>query len=299
MLGLSVGHYTDREALTGCTVVLTPQGAVAGVSVRGAAPGSRELALLEPGRLIERVHAVLITGGSAFGLAAADGVMRWLEEREVGFDAGPVRVPIVPAAVLFDLGVGDPTVRPGAEAGYAACEAARAEGFETGRVGAGTGATVGKILGPAGAMPGGLGTASVRVAGTYSMSALVAVNAMGDVIDGETIIAGAQIDGTFVDTARVLMDGFGTPQAGQNTTIGVVATDAPLTKSQCRHLADMAHDGLARSIRPVHTLYDGDTLFALSTAPAGTPPVPPDLLTALGTAAAEVVARAVRAGVAE
>ncbi|MBL0420010.1 P1 family peptidase [Ramlibacter sp. AW1] len=290
--GLAVGHFTDTRRPTGCSVVLVPDGAIAGVDVRGAAPGTRETDLLAPGNLVERVHAVLLTGGSAFGLDAAGGVMRWLEQRGMGLPVGPVRVPLVPAAVLFDLMVGDPSVRPDAEAGYQACQAASSAAPAEGNVGAGAGALVGKVFGLSRAMKGGIGTASVRV-GDVTVGALVACNALGDVVDPDThrVLAGARADdGAPMDTRRALLAGQA-PQgllAGNHTTIGVVATDAVLDKPQAMRLAQVAHDGLARAINPVHTAYDGDTLFALAT---GRVPSHPGLLV-LGAMAAEATARA-------
>lgn len=272
--GLTVGHWTDREAATGCTVVLCgPDGAVAGVDVRGSAPGTRETDLLAPLNLIERIHAVLLTGGSAFGLDAAGGVMRWLEERELGCDMGVCRVPLVSAAVLFDLGVGRADVRPDAAAGYAACKAASAAAVPRGTVGAGTGATVGKVLGPERATMGGLGSAAVRLGSGVVVAALAAVNAGGDVIDParDAVVAGARgDDGHYVRAARLLHEHDAALRApGENTTLAVVATDAVLTKAQATKMAQMAHDGLARTIDPVHTLYDGDTVFALATGASG------------------------------
>jgi L-aminopeptidase/D-esterase-like protein len=291
--GLSVGHFTDTRRPTGCSVVLVPEGAVAGVDVRGAAPGTRETDLLSPTNTVDRVHAVLLSGGSAFGLDAAGGVMRWLEERGFGLPVGPVRVPIVPAAVLFDLMVGDARIRPDANAGYAACEAARTQAPAEGSLGAGAGALVGKVFGHERAMKGGIGTASVRVGGV-TVGALVACNALGDVIDPDTgvVIAGARSeDGTrMIDTRRALLAG--EPPipilAGANTTIGVIATDAALTKAQATRLAQGAHDGLARAINPVHTVADGDTLFALATGQVKAHPG----MMVLATMAAEAVARA-------
>jgi L-aminopeptidase/D-esterase-like protein len=286
--GVRVGHWTDADARTGCTVVLLPDdGAVAGVDVRGAAPGTRETDLLRPGMLVERVHAVCLSGGSAFGLAAADGVMRYLQEREIGVPVGMARVPIVPAAVIMDLGVGRP-VSPGPEAGYAACRAASAEAPAEGRVGAGTGATVGKLLGPEHAVAGGVGTAAVKLPGGAVVGALAVVNGVGDVHDHEgRLLAGA-------GGWQLLIRGgpVGRPEVGGNTTIAVVATDARLDKSQCSRLATQAHDGLALAVRPAHTLYDGDTIFALSVGE-----VEADALS-LGAAAAEAmwlaIERAVR-----
>jgi L-aminopeptidase/D-esterase-like protein len=292
--GLTVGHWTNREAATGCTVVLCPPGAVAGVDVRGSAPGTRENTLLNPVNMVQRVHAILLAGGSAFGLAAADGVMRWLEERGVGFDVGVARVPIVPGAVIFDLAVGDARTRPDAAAGYAACAAAQAGPVAVGSVGAGAGATVGKVMGFNLATKGGLGTASYRTAGGLTVAALVVLNAYGEVVDPGTgrVIAGARspVGAGFVDTVRV-MEGLAEQTwmnlAGQNTTLAVVATDAALPKVGATKVAQMAHDGLARTIRPIHTLFDGDTVFALS---LGEKTADVNLV---GTLAAEVVARAV------
>jgi L-aminopeptidase/D-esterase-like protein len=272
--GIRVGHFTDSRRPTGCTVVLTEAGAVGGVDVRGAAPGTRETDLLDPSNLVEKVHAVLLSGGSAFGLEAATGVVRWLEAHGIGYPAGPALVPIVPAAILFDLGVGDPSIRPDAAAGYAACTAATAEPPAEGSVGAGAGATVGKLFGMARAMKGGIGTASVRV-GKITVGAIVAVNAVGDVRDPATsaILAGARNpDGSRGSGATdAILRGELPPalQPGMATTIGVVATDAVLTKPQARKLAQMAHDGLARAIDPVHTMWDGDTIFALGTGQSG------------------------------
>ena len=281
-------------------MVLTTEGAVGGVDVRGAAPGTRETELLSPLNAVDTVHAVLLAGGSAFGLDAAGGVMRWLEQRGIGVPVGPARVPIVPAAILFDLWVGDASIRPDAQAGHAACEAASAQAPAEGNVGAGAGATVGKLFGIARAMKGGIGTASVKV-GAITVGALVVVNAVGDVVDPATgsAVAGARTaDGSaLLGSMRALLRGeLPAPlQAGMATTIGVVATDALLTKAQANKVAQMAHDGLARSINPVHTMTDGDTLFALATGMSGLP----GNVTLIGALAAEVttaaVLRAVRA----
>ena len=293
--GLSVGHFTHPRRATGCTVVLCPRGAVAGIDVRGGSPGTRETDLLLPENTVDRVHAVLLSGGSAFGLDAAGGVMRWLEERGHGFVVGPAHVPIVPAAVIFDLWHGDPSIRPDAAAGYAACDAASAEPAEQGSIGAGAGATVGKLFGIERAMAGGIGCASLRVAG-ITVSALVVVSATGDVVDptsGE-LIAGARKSASsrqLVHAGDAVLRGE-LPERlrpGAATTIGVVATDAALDKAQCRKLASIAHDGLARSIWPAHTPFDGDTLFALSTASTAASASP----ALLGILAAEVTARAV------
>ena len=304
--GLQVGHFTDGRRPTGCTVLLCPQGVVAGVDVRGAAPGTRETDLLHPLATIEVVHALLLTGGSAFGLAAADGVMRWLEARGHGVPVGPACIPIVPAAVLFDLWVGDAAIRPDAAAGYAACEAACEAASKSannaapaqGSVGAGAGASVGKLFGIDRAMKGGIGTASLKV-GAITVAALVAVNAIGDVVDPATgrVIAGARSDDgrTTLNTMAALCAGRlpAALLAGMATTIGIVATDARLSKAQTSKLASMAHDGLARAINPVHTASDGDALFALATGGAGLPGASPAHLSVLGALAAEVTARAV------
>ena len=296
--GLRVGHAAaaGREpvATSGCTVLLCPQGAVAGVAQRGGAPGTRETDLLRPENTVQQVHAVLLTGGSAFGLDAAGGVMRWLEERGHGFPVGAtVRVPIVPAAVLFDLWLGEARVRPGADTGYAACEAASALPPAQGNAGAGLGATVGKLFGIARAMKGGVGTASLQL-GRYTVGALVAVNALGDVLDADgRVIAGARSeDGETLlgSTAAVLAGAGPAPMmAGMATTLGVVATDAALTKAQATALAGLAHHGLSRAISPL-TAHDGDTVFALATGSAGAP----GDINALGLLAAEVMARAIR-----
>lgn len=294
--GLQVGHAELAGRPSGCTVVLCPEGAVAGVDVRGGAPGTRETDLLAPGTLVECVHAVLLTGGSAFGLDAAGGVMRWLEERGHGLVVGPARVPIVPAAVLFDLWLGDARLRPDAATGYAACMAASAQAPAQGNVGAGAGATVGKLFGIARAMKGGVGTASLSVGGVQ-VAALVAVNAQGDVLCTQgRVIAGARDDGgrALLDTAAALRQGRlpAAALAGMATTLGVVATDAVLSKAQASRLATLAHHGLSRSINPI-TLSDGDTLFALATGRSGQRP-DAAAMGVLGTLAAEVVSRAIR-----
>lgn len=292
--GLSVGHFTDARRPTGCTVVLTPQGAVAGVDVRGASPGTRETDLLSPLNAVQHVHAILLSGGSAFGLDAAGGVMRWLEENNVGVEVGPARIPIVPAAILFDLFTGDASIRPDATSGYAACANAAKTPEAQGNVGAGAGAVVGKLFGIERAMKGGIGSASVRVNGV-TVAALVAVNAVGDVVDPSSgaVVAGARsVDGLrMVGTTRAILNGeiLQHLMPGGATSIGVVATDAVISKVQANKIAQMAHDGLARSINPVHTLTDGDTLFALGTGASGLEVHS----TVLGTLAAEVVARAV------
>jgi len=300
--GLKVGHCTAAERPTGCTVILAEDGATAGVDVRGGAPGTRETDLLDPSNTVQRVHAVVLSGGSAFGLDAASGVVRFLEERGVGFDVGVAKVPIVPAAVLFDLAVGDkPHVRPTAESGYRAAQAATNGSVVEGNAGAGAGATVGKIAGLARAMKGGLGTASIMLPDGLMVAALVAVNAVGDVLDPATgqLIAGVRTgDGrALADARKLLRTGSFKPlaRAGENTTIGVVATNAALDKAQSRKVAQMAQDGFARAIVPAHTPLDGDTIFALAT---GGLPGEPNVMT-IGALAADVMAiavvRAVRA----
>jgi L-aminopeptidase/D-esterase-like protein len=295
--GLTVGHWTDLAAATGCTVVLCDgDGAVAGVDVRGSAPGTRETDLLDPVNAVQRVHAVVIGGGSAFGLDAACGVMRWLEAHDRGVQVGPLRVPVVPAAVLFDLPVGRPDVRPDAAAGEAACEAASREPVLQGSVGAGAGATVGKLMGLERATKSGLGSASLRLAGGVTVGALVAVNAAGDVVDpasGAGVAGPRRDDGGFVRSSRWLREHEPRIGVGENTTLAVVATDAELTKPEAAKVAQMAHDGLARTIDPVHTMLDGDTVFALAT---GAAEVRADV-TAVGAAAAAALATAVLAAV--
>jgi L-aminopeptidase/D-esterase-like protein len=295
--GLLVGHAAEPGRPTGCTVVLCPQGVVCGVAVRGGSPGTRETDLLRPENTVEVVHAVLLTGGSAFGLDAAGGVMRWLEEHghglEIGTGVPPLRVPIVPAAVLFDLWLGDARIRPQAATGHAACAAASALPPAQGNAGAGLGATVGKLHGIGRAMKGGIGTASLRL-GAVTVGALVAVNAIGDVLDeaGRPLAGARSEDGlSLVGSTSSLLAGAGPERwlAGTATTIGVVATDASLTKAQATQLAALAHHGLSRAVSPL-TVHDGDAFFALATGGSGRTPD----LGALGTLAAEAVARAIR-----
>ncbi|MBE0415578.1 MAG: P1 family peptidase [Dehalococcoidia bacterium] len=290
--GIKVGHYTDEKAATGCTVILCEEGAVAGVDVRGAAPGTRETDSLRPMSLVGKAHAILLSGGSAFGLDAAGGVVRYLEERGYGFDVGVAKVPIVPAAILFDLRLGSSKVRPGPEEGYKACLAASSGQVAEGCVGAGTGATVGKILGPERMTKSGLGTASHKL-GDIIIGAIVAVNAFGDVVDPEgRIIAGPRDieQGGFLSTIEVMkkLKELKSPVT-PNTTIGVVATNASLDKEQVNKVAQMAHDGLARAIRPAHTMFDGDAMFALTTGRIEGQ----EDVTLIGSIAAEVVAMAI------
>jgi len=266
--GFLMGHASDYDALTGCTVVLCPEGAAGGVDVRGASPGTRETDLLRPGYRAEFVHGLMLAGGSAFGLDAAGGAVRYLEERGYGYDKGIVRVPIVPAAVIFDLRIGNPNVRPDAKMGYDACLAATVGKNSEGSVGAGTGATVGSMLGPGSATKGGLGSWSLRQ-GDLVVGVVMVVNALGDVIDPSTgkIIAGLRDSqsGSFLNSReRIARGEFGHVALGANTVLGVVATNASLNKEQVNRVASMACIGLARTISPPHTSFDGDAVFALS-----------------------------------
>jgi L-aminopeptidase/D-esterase-like protein len=292
--GIKVGHHTLSERPTGCTVILVEAGAIAGVDVRGSAPGTRETDLLNPLNMIEQVHAIVLSGGSAFGLDAASGVVRYLEERGIGFEVRVAKVPIVPAAILFDLGIGDAKIRPTAECGYQAVRAATSDPVQEGNIGAGAGATVGKLTGMNHAMKAGIGSAAVTLPTGLTVAALVAVNAVGDIIDPATghVVAGARTDDgkSFVDVRRLLKAGtLQSRRVGQNTTIGIVATNARLTKVQASKVAQMAHDGFARAISPVHTPLDGDTIFAVAT---GTHAQAVDLLT-VGALAAEATAEAI------
>jgi L-aminopeptidase/D-esterase-like protein len=301
--GILVGHDTQLEAGTGCTVVLCEWPALGAVDVRGGAPATRETDLLDPLCFMSEVHAIVLTGGSAFGLETAGGVLRVLESRGIGYDTGVARVPIVPAAALFDLGIGSASIRPDAEAGARATLAATGGPVPQGTVGAGTGATIGKIAGPALATKGGIGSASASLPDGHIIGALVAVNALGDIydLDSGRILAGARapLGGWLVDDERELAAGKSThPEAtipGSNTTLAVVATDAVWSKADLAKLAQMAHDGLAVAIRPAHTPLDGDTVFALSTArERAVPDVPATLaLTMAGALASRTLARAI------
>lgn len=289
---VEVGHAHDLDAGTGCTVVICDKGAVAGIDVRGGAPGTRESDLLNPVNLVEKIHAIVLAGGSAFGLDAASGVMQYLEERNVGFDVQVTKVPIVCGAVLFDLAIGDHRVRPDKEMGYRACRSAASMGCPEGNVGAGAGALVGKILGTARAMKGGLGCHAVQV-GALRIGALVAVNCLGDVIDPET---GERIAGVLnedmtglADTEALMIQSHAEERnlfAG-NTTIGIIATNAVLAKPQAAKLASMAHDGYARTMRPAHSMVDGDTIFTMATGHVSAD------LSVLGLLSARVMERAV------
>jgi len=268
--GIRVGHAQNWEAGTGCTVIIIEKGAVAGVDVRGGAPGTRETDLLDPVNMVQKVHAIYLAGGSAFGIDGASGVMEFLEEKGIGFEAGTVKVPIVPGAVIFDLNVGNPTIRPDREMGYQACLDADEQIVKEGCIGAGTGATVGKYYGISRCMKGGIGTASIQV-NDLVVGALVVVNAFGDIINPETgeILAGTlnTEKNQFIHTNRLLMNSVSIDSDPflQNTTLGVVATNADLNKAEAKRLSMSAHDGFARCILPSHTLYDGDTVFSLAT----------------------------------
>jgi len=301
--GLRVGNAQDDEALTGCTVILCEKGAVGGVDQRGGAPGTRETDLLKPVNAVEKVHAVLLAGGSAFGLDAASGVMRYLEEKGIGFNTGVARVPIVPAAILYDLAIGRADIRPDLEMGYRAAASASANAPAEGNAGAGTGATVGKIFGMAGAMKSGLGTASMEVGGGIIVGAIVAVNAFGDVVDPQTgkILVGARStklgpvhlgsSDYFANTLAVMKTLVGRAilklAMSRNTVIGVVATNAKFDKAQATKMAQMAQDGLARAIRPAHTMLDGDTIFTMATGQKKAD------VSIVGAYAAEVLAQAI------
>jgi L-aminopeptidase/D-esterase-like protein len=289
--GIKVGHYTDRQAVTGCTVILCEQGAVAGVDVSGSSPGTRETDLLRPGNLVEQVQAIVLSGGSAFGLDAATGVMRYLEERGFGHETSAGKVPIVPAAIIFDLNIGDSKIRPGANEGYQACLAANNNEVAEGCVGAGTGAAVGKILGLERAVKSGLGTASQKIAGDIVVAALIVVNAIGDVIKPGTgeILAGPRKPegGGFLSTSELWKGESKGAVPPFNTVIGVVATNAKLSKAAASRLARVAQVGIARTIDPCHTMYDGDALFVLSSGEREAD------VSALGAVATEVVAEAI------
>jgi L-aminopeptidase/D-esterase-like protein len=295
--GIELGHHTLTERPTGCTVVLARDGAVAGVDVRGSAPGTREIALLDPVNAVQKIHAVVLSGGSAFGLDAASGVMRYLDDRDVGYRMGPKVIPIVVSAILYDLGLeGEAKIRPGPECGYTAASAATDAPPAEGSVGAGAGATVGKMQGMARAMKGGFGTASITLKNGLVVAAAVAVNAIGDIVDPATgqVVAGTRTaDGQRLADARKLLRGESTggaaPQAGANTTIGVVATNATLTKAEATKIAQMAQDGFARTIYPAHTMGDGDTVFSLATGRLEGPAN----VTLIGALAADVMSEAI------
>lgn len=291
--GFRVGHAQDLEGLTGCTVILCPPNTVGGVDQRGGAPGTRETDLLRPMHMVEHVHAVVLAGGSAYGLDAASGVMRYLEEQGVGFNVGVGLVPIVPAAVIFDLDIGQPTARPDAAMGYAACQNSSAQPVEEGCVGAGTGAQVGRLMGPDFKCKVGLGSTLIDLGDGLQVGALFAVNAFGDVVSDEgQILAGVRqppAGDEFADAMQLLPALARLDMRGSNTVIGVIATTAQLSKEDTNKVAQMAHDGLARAIRPAHTLLDGDTIFALASGTAGAANV-----SVIGAFAAEAAALAIR-----
>jgi L-aminopeptidase/D-esterase-like protein len=295
--GILVGHVSDYEAITGCTVILAEAGAVAGVNVGGSATGSQELDVLNPNHVSSRVHGICLGGGSAFGLEAASGVRNYLEQRGIGFQTRFAKVPIVPGAIIYDLGIGKSTVRPTREMGEAAAKAASANAVAEGNVGAGTGATVGKILGMPQAMKGGVGTFTVHLGSKILVSALVVVNAMGDVVDPKngSVVAGARKTADsreFLNATNAIRQGAVPPRsAGENTTLAVVATNARLTKAQATKLAALAQHGMIRAISPVHTISDGDIVFTMS---AG---IEAADFTALGVAAADAVSEAILRGV--
>lgn len=288
--GVKVGNVQDEKAITGCTAVLFEKGAVAGVDVRGSAPGTRETDLLNPLNLVEKVHGICLSGGSAFGLDAASGVMQYLEEREIGLDVGVAKVPIVPAAVLFDLAIGDSRVRPNQQWGYKAAASAAAGKFNTGNAGAGFGATIGKLAGSGSCMKGGLGSASIRLESGVVIGAIVAVNAVGDVRDPATgkILAGPidrETNNIFDSISLISKNYHAAIPPGTNTTIGVVAVNADLTKAEANKVAQMAQDGYARTIYPSHTMHDGDTIFAAAT---GGTRIPVDVAGALAAKVMEL-----------
>ena len=264
--GVKIGHAQDADALTGVTVIAFEGGATASLDARGSSPGTRETELLRPGKTVERVHAIVLSGGSAYGLDAAGGVMKYLEERGIGVAVGDVRVPIVPQAIIFDLGIGNPGVRPDFKMGYQACQSL-SEQFEIGNYGAGCGATVGKIMGPQNSMKSGIGYHEMNFDNGLQVGALICVNAVGDVFDETGIIAGAlNPKGGFADTAGIILGGVDAREfMNGNTTIGCVITNAKLDKALCQKVSEVAHNGLAQSISPIHTSMDGDLIFTAAT----------------------------------
>ncbi len=289
--GIRVGNMTDLDAITGCTVILCPENTVGGVDQRGGAPGTRETDLLRPMHLVQHVNAIVLSGGSAYGLAAADGVMRYLEEQGIGYPVGDQVVPIVPAAILMDLLIGKPT-RPNADTGYSACTSASTAPVEQGNIGAGTGCRIGALAGNEMASKGGLGSAAVELDNGLIVAALAAVNAVGDVIaeNGDILAGMRNLDGSFIGALNALRM-MSAPPTADNTVIGVVASNALLDKEQTNLVAKMAHDGLARAIHPAHTLYDGDTIFSLSTGQVAAD------ANLVGAYAAEMMSQAIRNGV--
>lgn len=288
--GIKVGQVEDKEGLTGCTVIICEDGGVCGVDVRGSAPGTRETDLLDPINMVQKVHAIVLSGGSAFGLESTCGVSRYLEEKGIGFDVGVAKVPIVTGAVLFDLGVGDPKCRPNIEMGYKACKIANNIELNQGNYGAGCGATVGKIRGSEFCTKGGIGSYSIKLDDGLVVSAIIAVNAFGDVYENGQVIAGVLNDdkNDFLNTYDLMKKGVNKGGFNiDNTTIGAVVTNAKLSKAECKKISQMAHNGFAKSIFPIHTPHDGDTIFTLATGEVETD------ITLLGSIASEVVEKSV------
>lgn len=288
--GIKVGQVEDKEGLTGCTVIICEDGGVCGVDVRGSAPGTRETDLLDPINMVQKVHAIVLSGGSAFGLESTCGVSRYLEEKGIGFDVGVAKVPIVTGAVLFDLGIGDPKCRPNMEMGYKACQIANNIELKQGNYGAGCGATVGKIRGSEFCTKGGIGSYSIKLDNGLVVSAIIAVNAFGDVYENGQVIAGVLNDdkNDFLNTYDLMKKGVNTGGFNiDNTTIGAVVTNAKLSKAECKKISQMAHNGFAKSIFPIHTPHDGDTIFTLATGEVETD------ITLLGSIASEVVEKSV------
>lgn len=288
--GIKVGQVEDKEGLTGCTVIICEDGGVCGVDVRGSAPGTRETDLLDPINMVQKVHAIVLSGGSAFGLESTCGVSRYLEEKGIGFDVGVAKVPIVTGAVLFDLGVGDPKCRPNIEMGYKACQIANNIELKQGNYGAGCGATVGKIRGSEFCTKGGIGSYSIKLDNGLVVSAIIAVNAFGDVYENGQVIAGVLNDDKidFLNTYDLMKKGVNKGGFNiDNTTIGAVVTNAKLSKAECKKISQMAHNGFAKSIFPIHTPHDGDTIFTLATGEVETD------ITLLGSIASEVVEKSV------
>ncbi len=288
--GIKVGQVEDKEGLTGCTVIICEDGGVCGVDVRGSAPGTRETDLLDPINMVQKVHAIVLSGGSAFGLESTCGVSRYLEEKGIGFDVGVAKVPIVTGAVLFDLGVGDPKCRPNIEMGYKACQIANNIELKQGNYGAGCGATVGKIRGSECCTKGGIGSYSIKLDNGLVVSAIIAVNAFGDVYENGQVIAGVLNDdkNDFLNTYDLMKKGVNKGGFNiDNTTIGAVVTNAKLSKAECKKISQMAHNGFAKSIFPIHTPHDGDTIFTLATGEVETD------ITLLGSIASEVVEKSV------
>lgn len=288
--GIKVGQVEDKEGLTGCTVIICEDGGVCGVDVRGSAPGTRETDLLDPINMVQKVHAIVLSGGSAFGLESTCGVSRYLEKKGIGFDVGVAKVPIVTGAVLFDLGVGDPKCRPNIEMGYKACQIANNTELKQGNYGAGCGATVGKIRGSEFCTKGGIGSYSIKLDNGLVVSAIIAVNAFGDVYENGQVIAGVLNDDKtdFLNTYDLMKKGVNKGGFNiDNTTIGAVVTNAKLSKAECKKISQMAHNGFAKSIFPIHTPHDGDTIFTLATGEVETD------ITLLGSIASEVVEKSV------